>query len=177
LFALFHGGNTGSNPVGDAKPFQSFARTSSELCGTTTVQLPCGLIMLTTLLCRDDEMVIACVDDGCVLANLRSNEQTRIMLEEMPQQQIVNVQAEVCDWQHLLRLAASHSLTLRYPPPGLLFNACGLNQSQPEAYNFFDGLSKWGLPCLTTNSTAKIATGRLKSSLRLQNTKRTKSNA
>jgi hypothetical protein len=37
-------------------------------------------------ICRDDEIAIACVDDGRVLANLRSNEQARIMLWQMPQQ-------------------------------------------------------------------------------------------
>src|SRR5947209_6209211 len=46
----FHGGNTGSNPVGDAKSFQSVARISCEVRGTTTVQVPFGLIILTTLL-------------------------------------------------------------------------------------------------------------------------------
>src|SRR5580704_13633298 len=46
----FHGGNTGSNPVGDAKIFQSVARISPELRGTATVQVPFGLIILTTLL-------------------------------------------------------------------------------------------------------------------------------
>ena len=34
----FHGGNTGSNPVGDAKSFQSFAPISCGLRGTTTVK-------------------------------------------------------------------------------------------------------------------------------------------
>jgi len=47
---FFHGGNTGSNPVGDAKIFQSVARISSELRGAATVQVPFGLIILTTLL-------------------------------------------------------------------------------------------------------------------------------
>jgi len=36
----FHGGNTGSNPVGDAKPFQSLTRISSDVRGTTAVQVP-----------------------------------------------------------------------------------------------------------------------------------------
>ena len=46
----FHGGNTGSNPVGDAKSFQSLTRESPETRGTTTVQPGFGLIMPTTLL-------------------------------------------------------------------------------------------------------------------------------
>jgi hypothetical protein len=41
----FHGGNTGSNPVGDAKHFQSVTRISSDVRGTTTVQVPVGRIM------------------------------------------------------------------------------------------------------------------------------------
>ena len=50
LFTPFHGGNTGSNPVGDANSFQSLTQVSSETRGTTTVQVGFGLIMPTTLL-------------------------------------------------------------------------------------------------------------------------------
>ena len=39
LAAPFHGGNTGSNPVGDATPFQRLTPVSPETRGTTTVQV------------------------------------------------------------------------------------------------------------------------------------------
>ena len=63
-------------------------------------------------ICRDDEIAIACVDDGRVLANLRSNEQARIMLWQMPQQRSQMLKRKFADWKNLLRLAASHALTL-----------------------------------------------------------------
>jgi hypothetical protein len=60
---------------------------------------------------RDDEIAVACVDDGRVLANLRSNEQARIMLRRMPQQRPQMLKRKFADWQRL-RLAASHALTI-----------------------------------------------------------------
>jgi hypothetical protein len=60
-------------------------------------------------ICRDDEIAIACVDDGRVLANLRSNEQARIMLWQMPQQRSQMLRRKFADWQNLLWLAASHA--------------------------------------------------------------------
>ena len=62
-------------------------------------------------ICRDDEIAIACVDDGRVLANLRSNEQARIMLRRMPQQRPQMLKRKFADWQRL-RLAPSHALTI-----------------------------------------------------------------
>jgi hypothetical protein len=62
-------------------------------------------------ICRDDEIVIACVDDGRVLTNLRSNEQARIMLRQMPQQRSQMLKRKFADWKNLLRLVASHALT------------------------------------------------------------------
>ena len=62
-------------------------------------------------ICRDDEIAIACVDDGGVLANLRSNEQARIMLWQMPQQRAQMLRWKFADWKNVLRLAASHALT------------------------------------------------------------------
>ena len=62
-------------------------------------------------ICRDDEIAIAFVDDGRVLANLRSNEQARIMLWQMPQQRSQMLKRKFADWKNLLRLAASHALT------------------------------------------------------------------
>src|ERR1700736_908998 len=47
----FHGGNTGSNPVGDANYFQRLTPIRSKTRGTSTVQVDFGRIMLTTLLC------------------------------------------------------------------------------------------------------------------------------
>jgi hypothetical protein len=60
---------------------------------------------------RDDEIAVASVDDGRVLANLRSNEQARIMLRPMPQQRPQMLKRKLADWQRL-RLAASHALTI-----------------------------------------------------------------
>jgi len=65
-------------------------------------------------ICRDDEIAIACVDDGRVLANLRSNEQARIMLWQMLQQRSQMLKRKFADWKNLLRLAASHALTTRW---------------------------------------------------------------
>jgi hypothetical protein len=62
-------------------------------------------------ICRDDEIAIACVDDGGVLANLRSNEQARIKLWQMPQQRAQMLRRKFADWKNVLRLAASHALT------------------------------------------------------------------
>ena len=67
-------------------------------------------------ICRNDEIAITCVDDGRVLANLRSNEQARIMLWQMPQQRAQMLKRKFADWQNLLRLAASHALTLVSSP-------------------------------------------------------------
>jgi hypothetical protein len=60
-------------------------------------------------ICRDDEIAIACVDGGRVLANLRSNEQARIMLWQMPQQRSRMLKRKFADWKNLLRFAASHA--------------------------------------------------------------------
>ena len=62
-------------------------------------------------ICRDDEIAIACFDDGRVLANLRPNEQARIMLWHMPQQRAQMLRRKFADWKNRLRLAASHALT------------------------------------------------------------------
>ena len=61
---------------------------------------------------RDDEIAISCIDDGCVLANLRSNEQARIMLRRMPQQRSQVRKRKFADRQNLLRLAFSHVLMI-----------------------------------------------------------------
>jgi len=63
-------------------------------------------------ICRDDEIAIACVDDGRILANLRSDHQARIMLGQMPQQRSQMLKRKFADWQNLVGLAASHALTL-----------------------------------------------------------------
>src|ERR1035437_8874403 len=63
-------------------------------------------------ICRDDEIAIARVDDGRVLANLRSNKQARIMLGQMPQQRSQMLKRKFADWKNIFRLAASHALTL-----------------------------------------------------------------
>jgi hypothetical protein len=36
---VFHGGNTGSNPVGDAKPFQELAANRRKFCRHKKAQL------------------------------------------------------------------------------------------------------------------------------------------
>ena len=48
---------------------------------------------------------------GGVLANLRSNEQARIKLWQMPQQRAQMLRRKFADWKNVLRLAASHALT------------------------------------------------------------------
>jgi len=46
----FHGGNTGSNPVGDAKSFQRLTPIRSKTRGTSTVQVDFGRIILRAFL-------------------------------------------------------------------------------------------------------------------------------
>ena len=49
--SLFHGGNTGFNPIRDAKYCQRLTPIRSKTRGISTVQVDFGRIMLTTLLC------------------------------------------------------------------------------------------------------------------------------
>jgi hypothetical protein len=70
----------------------------------------------TDVICRDDEIAIACIDDGRVLANLRSNDQPRITLWQMPQQRSQVLKRKFADWKNLVRSVASHALTLAPSP-------------------------------------------------------------
>jgi hypothetical protein len=60
----------------------------------------------------DDEIKISSIDDRRILANLRSNEQARIMLRRMIQQRPQVLDRKFADWQNLLRLALSHVLMI-----------------------------------------------------------------
>jgi hypothetical protein len=61
---------------------------------------------------RDDEIPISGIDDGCVFANLRSNEEARIKLWRLLQQRSQLLKWKFADWQNLLRLALSHVLMI-----------------------------------------------------------------
>jgi hypothetical protein len=69
-------------------------------------------------ICRDDEIAIAYVDDGRILADLRPNDQAQIMLWQMPQQRSQKLKRKFADWKNFRRLVASHTFTLVFLQAG-----------------------------------------------------------
>ena len=60
---------------------------------------------------RDDEISVADVDDGRVLANLRANQEARIAPGNIAKQRSQVLDWQFADWKNLFRLTASHVYT------------------------------------------------------------------
>jgi hypothetical protein len=60
---------------------------------------------------RDDEIAISSINDGSIFANLRSDQQARIVLWQMLKQRSQMLRRKFADWQNPVSLAALHALT------------------------------------------------------------------